>query len=97
MRETARDNTGEEDRLDNELAQWHALNLRIKDGGTLGEPIENVNLNDHSRRSDECTCLPTFDPGGLGCFECWLAGYETTDPRPHVDPHAGGCEREEKR
>lgn len=33
-------------------------------------------------RPANCDCLPSMDPDGLGCFPCYLAGFETANPNP---------------
>ena len=50
-----------------------------RDVATDGGEVLETNQNGEER-PDDCECLPTFNPEGLGCFPCWQAGFETANP-----------------
>lgn len=37
-------------------------------------------IDTENDRPQDCDCLPSMDTDGLGCFPCYLAGFETANP-----------------
>lgn len=37
-------------------------------------------IDTENARPEDCDCLPSMDPDGLGCFACYRAGFKTANP-----------------